>query len=249
MQSASAACWCGRSRRISRTLIHPTPNRSSAPPASLGITHYWWGTYRYEPNKPIFDQLDALKPRVAKIAALSEKYRMTAAYHTYSMPNTVGSVVWDLLYLLRNHDPKYVGFHYDTGHESHHLNGMSELNLRSAGPYVVAMAFKDYAPEQNLGLRGQGGPYTGPPGALGGRGDGPPPGAGARAGGAGRGAEGLPQSANQGRGDVAGRAAGPGRGGRGTDGPGASFAAGNGWRTRSVPLGTGLVNLLRSRRC
>jgi sugar phosphate isomerase/epimerase len=221
-----------------------SPNAESivSAAASLGITHYWWGTYRYEPNKPIFDQLDALKPRVAKIAALSEKYRMTAAYHTYSMPNTVGSVVWDLLYLLRNHDPKYVGFHYDTGHESHHLNGMAELNLRSAGPYVVAMAFKDYAPEQNLGLRGQGGPYTGPPGALGGRGDGPPPGAGARAG-AGRGAESGPQSAAQGRGDVAGRAAGPGRGGRGPDGPGASFAAGNGWRTRSVPLGTGLVNL------
>jgi sugar phosphate isomerase/epimerase len=221
-----------------------SPNAESivSAAASLGITHYWWGTYRYEPNKPIFDQLDALKPRIAKIAALSEKYRMTAAYHTYSMPNTVGSVVWDLLYLLRNHDPKYVGFHYDTGHESHHLNGMSELNLRSAGPYVVAMAFKDYAPEQNLGLRGQGGPYTGPPGALGGRGDGPPPGVGARAGGAGRGAEAPPQSANQGRGD-GGRGVGPGRGGRGTDGLGASFAAGNGWRTRSVPLGTGLVNL------
>jgi len=221
-----------------------SPNAESivSAAASLGITHYWWGTYRYEPNKPIFDQLDALKPRIAKIAALSEKYRMTAAYHTYSMPNTVGSVVWDLLYLLRNHDPKYVGFHYDTGHESHHLNGMSELNLRSAGPYVVAMAFKDYAPEQNLGLRGQGGPYTGPPGALGGRGDGPPPGVAARAGGAGRGAEALPQSANQGRGD-GGRGVGPGRGGRGTDSLGASFAAGNGWRTRSVPLGTGLVNL------
>jgi sugar phosphate isomerase/epimerase len=193
--------------------------------SSLGITHYWWGTYRYEANKSIVDQLDALKPRVAKIAALSEKYQMTAAYHTYSMPNTVGSVVWDLLYVLRNFDPKFVGFHYDTGHQAHHLNGMSELNLRSAGPYVAALAVKDYAPEQNLGLRGQGGPYTGPPGALGGRGDGPP-------------------AAPPGRGDAPGRGAGSGRGGRGAaDGPAAAWAAGNGWRTRSVPLGTGLVNL------
>lgn len=217
----------------------PAAERIVAAAAGLGITHYWWGTYRYDASKPIFEQLDALKPRVAKIAAMSEKYRMTAAYHTYSMAATVGSVVWDLLYLLREFDPKFVGFHWDTGHESHHLNGMSETNLRAAGPYVAALAVKDYAPEQNLGLRGEGGPYTGPPGALGGRGDGPPPDAAGR----GRGEPGAPQrGAGAGRsGDAAGRG---GRGGRGApDGAGATWAAGNGWRTRPVPLGTGLVNL------
>ena len=97
------------------------------------------------------------------------------------MPATVGSAMWDLLYLLKEFDPKFVGFHYDTGHESHHINGMWEVNLRAAGPYIAALAVKDYAPEQNLGLKGEGGPYTGPAGALGGRGDGPPPpGAGSR---------------------------------------------------------------------
>jgi sugar phosphate isomerase/epimerase len=194
--------------------------RIVAAASSLGITHYWWGTYRYDLKQPINEQLDALKPRVAKIAALSEKYKMTASYHTYSMPGTVGSVMWDLLYLLKEFDPKFVGFHYDTGHESHHINGLWEVNLRAAGPYIAALAVKDYAPEQNLGLKGEGGPYTGPPGALGGRGE-PQRGAGP-----GRG------------GDQAGR------GGRGNaDGPGATWAAGNGWRTRSVPLGMGMVNL------
>jgi sugar phosphate isomerase/epimerase len=212
----------------------PNAERIVATAASLGITHYWWGTYRYDLNRPIFEQLDALKPRVARIAALSEKHKMTAAYHTYSMPAMVGSAMWDLLYLLKEFDPKFVGFHYDTGHESHHINGMWEMNLRAAGPYIAALAVKDYAPEQNLGLKGEGGPYTGPAGALGGRGDGPPPGAGR---GAGRGAP-----------ADGGRGAGPGRGGdpaaRGrADGPGATWAAGNGWRTRSVPLGMGMVNL------
>jgi sugar phosphate isomerase/epimerase len=226
----------------------PNAEQIVAAASALGITHYWWGTYRYDLTKPIIEQLDALKPRVAKIAAMSEKYKMTAAYHTYSMAATIGSTVWDLLYLLRDHDPKYVGFHWDTGHESHHLNGMSEVNLRAAGPYVVALAVKDYAPEQNLGLRGEGGPYTGPPGALGGRGDGPPPNAGARGTAPGRGGAGGPQrGGDQSRGDAPGRGAdAAGRGGRGRgapEGAGATWAAGNGWRTRSVPLGMGLVNL------
>jgi sugar phosphate isomerase/epimerase len=216
--------------------------RIVAAASSLGITHYWWGTYRYDLTQPINEQLDALKPRVSKIAALSQKYKMTACYHTYSMPGTVGSVMWDLLYLLKEFDPRQVGFHYDTGHESHHINGLWEVNLRAAGRYIAALAVKDYAPEQNLGLKGEGGPYTGPAGALGGRGDGPPPGAGGRGiAPAGAGPGGAQRGAGPGRGaDQAGR------GGRGTaEGQGATWAAGNGWRTRSVPLGMGMVDLPR----
>jgi len=210
-----------------------TAERIVSAASALGITHYWWGTYRYDLAKPILEQLEALKPRVAKIAALSEKYKMTAAYHTYSMPATVGSVMWDLLALLRDHDPKFVGFHYDTGHESHHINGLWEVNLRAAGPYIAALAVKDYAPEQNLGLKGEVGPFTGIPAPAGARGDGPPPGRGARG-------DGPPP---QGRGDGRG-GRGEGRG-RGAEGPGATWGAGNGWRTRSVPLGMGLVDLPR----
>ena len=206
----------------------PTADRIVAAASALGITHYWWGTYRYDLTKPIDAQLEALKPRVAKIAALSEKYKMTAAYHTYSMPATVGSVMWDLLSLLRAHDPKFVGFHYDTGHEGHHINGLWEVNLRAAGPYIAALAVKDYAPEQNLGLKGEGGPYTGPPAPTNGRGEGPSQGRSGRG-------DGPPQ----------GRGRSEGRGRGATDGPGSTWAAGNGWRTRPVPLGTGLVDLPR----
>ena len=67
--------------------------------SAIGITHYWWGTYRYENGKPIQAQLDALKPRVAKLAALNAKYKMTAMYHTYA-GNAVGTPVWDLLSIL-----------------------------------------------------------------------------------------------------------------------------------------------------
>lgn len=190
-----------------------SPNAEAiiATASSLGITHFWWGTYRYEAGKPIFEQLEALRPRVAKIAAMAEKYKMTASYHTYSMPNTVGSAMWDLLHLLREHDPKYVGFHYDTGHEAHHINGMWEVNLRGAGPYVAAVAAKDYMPTQEAApARGGGAP--------GGRAGGAP---GGRAGGA-------PAAATAPAAPAA---------------PADPAITGNNWRTRTVPLGTGLVNL------
>ncbi len=187
-----------------------SPNAEAviATASSLGLTHFWWGTYRYEAGKPIMPQLEALKPRVAKLAAMAAKYKMTAAYHTYSMPNTVGSAMWDLLSILKDHDPKHVGFHYDTGHEAHHINGLWEVNMKAAGPYIAAVAAKDYMPTQEA------------PAPRGGQAP--------RQGGA------ADPAAAAGRG--AGRAAGAGAGAPAATG-------GNGWRTRTVPLGTGLVNL------
>jgi hypothetical protein len=158
-------------------------------------------------------------------------------YHTRAGASSVGSVVWDLLYVFKDFDPKHVGFHWDTGHMSHHGN-MWELLMRTAGPYIVGMGWKDRSWEQELGLLGEGGPFPGPqpeqPAAAEGRGRG--------AAAAGRGAAG-------GRGAGGGR--GRGRGGRG--GPrefplplaGTTFARGGGWRSPYVPMGTGLVNIFR----
>ena len=76
--------------------------------SQLGIKHYWWGTYRYDLTKPIFAQLDALKPRVDKLQKLNQKYGMKAMYHNYSGGRTVGDAIFDFLEVLRNFDPRYV---------------------------------------------------------------------------------------------------------------------------------------------
>ena len=156
--------------------------------SSLGITHYWWGTFRYDTSKPIMEQLDALKPRVEKLAALNAKYKMKAMYHTYEGDMTVGAAIWDFLYVLKNFDPAHVSFHYDVGHMVvAGGNNTWALNLRAAGPYVGGVSAKDYVLESNLGISG-GGPYAGQ--QLGGFGAaGAPGGPGGRGGrgGAGRG--------------------------------------------------------------
>jgi sugar phosphate isomerase/epimerase len=112
--------------------------------SAVGITHYWWGTFRYETGKSIQAQLDALKPRVAKLAALNAKYKMTAMYHTYA-GNAVGTPVWDLLSILKDHEPAQVGFHFDVGHMVREgANGLWATNLRAAGPYVTGVSVKDF---------------------------------------------------------------------------------------------------------
>ena len=224
----------------------------------LGVTHYWLGTDNYDLSKPIVPQLDAIKRKVERFVALNQKHGATLLYHTRAGANAVGSVVWDLLYVMKDFDPKYVGFHWDTGHMSHHGSNMWELLMRTAGPYVVAMAWKDRSWNQELGLLGEGGPYPGPqapaPAAgagRGGRGRGGAP-AGAPPAAAGRAGGGPPQGGGRGEGFAEGDGPPAGFGGRG-GGPrtfplplaGKTFARGGGWDSPYVPMGTGLVDVFR----
>jgi sugar phosphate isomerase/epimerase len=189
---------------------------------SVGITHYSWGTFRYDETKPVTAQLDALKPRVEKLAKLNEKYRMKAMYRPSAGSANVGAAVWDLLSVLRNFDPALVGFEFDSGEMTVAGGGGTwALNLRAAGPYIGGVLLKDLVLESTFVVKG-GGPFTGQPAAAGGRGGGPggfggPPGA-SGAGGRGGGRGGSP-------GGVRGAVSAP---------P---------WHDRPVPLGTGMVGL------
>ena len=188
--------------------------------ADLGIRHYWLGTDRYDFSQPIMPQLDAIKRKVEGFVELNERNGTTLMYHTRSGANSIGSVVWDLLHVLRDFDPQHVGLHWDTGHMSNH-GRMWETLLRSAGPYIRAVSWKDRTWAQDLGgLTEQGGPFPGP----------------------------FPERAEEGgRGfgfrrrdenvDPLSRVPLPLAG--------EHFARGMGWSSEETPIGTGVVDLFR----
>jgi len=214
-----------------------------------GATHYWCGTDNYDFTKPILPQLDAIKKKVEGFVKLNEKHGTTLMYHTRAGATSVGSVVWDLLYVMKDFDPKHVGFHWDTGHMSAHGSNTWELLMRTAGPYVVAVSWKDRTNEQNLGFLGEGGPFPGPDpaaaaaaaaagGGRGGRGRGGAPDAGAPgapAAGAAPGAQGA--AGAPGRGGAPGAPGGGGEGDApGGRGRGRGGRGGGGSREFPLPL-------------
>jgi sugar phosphate isomerase/epimerase len=201
--------------------------------AQAGLTHYTLGTLTYQAGTPILAQLDALKPRIEKFVRLNEKHRMKLMFDTRPTKNAIGAVVWDLLYVMKEFDPKLVGLHWDTGLMALHGDGMWETLMRTAGPYVAGIGWRDREWQQDIGLKGEGGPYQPPPpraggaGAAGGRGGG----GGAAAGRAG------------GEGAAAGRAGGAGaaggEGARGAGGRGAAAGGEDGGRAAGGRAGGG----------
>ncbi len=110
-----------------------------------GIRYYRWGGFRYDYAKPLAAQIEACKPRVAKLAALNRKYNVCAIYHTHSGLQQMGASIWDLHELLRDFDPAQVAINYDIGHATVEGSFGGWVNsFHISGKHLRGIALKDF---------------------------------------------------------------------------------------------------------
>jgi sugar phosphate isomerase/epimerase len=116
----------------------------------LGIHSYRWGGFKWDNSRVITQQIEAFKPRVARLAALNAKYQASAMYHTHSGAGLVGASIWDLHAILNGFDPRLVGVNYDIGHATIEggLGGWIE-SFRITGDYLRGVAVKDFLWEKD----------------------------------------------------------------------------------------------------
>lgn len=113
--------------------------------AALKIRHYRWGGFKYQGSQPYAAQLEEMKPRIAKLAALNARYEVSAMYHTHSGVGLVGASIWDLHILLKDFDPKAVGVNYDVGHATIEGGFGGWINsFHITGPHLRGIAVKDF---------------------------------------------------------------------------------------------------------
>ena len=116
--------------------------------AELGIRRYRWmppGALKYNPEQPYPAQLEALKPRVAKLEALNRKYNVCAMWHTHSGVAFVGQPIWDLFILMRDFDPNRIAVNYDIGHATIEggVGGWGN-SFHVITPHLRGIAVKDF---------------------------------------------------------------------------------------------------------
>ena len=111
----------------------------------LGIRHYRWGGFVYTAAKNIPDQLADFKTRVKDLADLNKEYGVCAMYHAHSGIDRMGASIWDLWYVLKDFDSRYVGVNYDIGHatvEGGYGGWIS--TARVTAPMMRGVAVKDF---------------------------------------------------------------------------------------------------------
>jgi len=113
--------------------------------AELGIRHYRFGGFKYREDQPYPRQLDAFKPRLARLAALNQRYDSCAMYHTHSGVGLVGSSIWDLHEIMNGLDPARVGMNYDVSHATIEGGVGGWINsFHICGAHLRGIAAKDF---------------------------------------------------------------------------------------------------------
>jgi L-ribulose-5-phosphate 3-epimerase len=110
---------------------------------TLGISKYRAGSGRYDFTSDLAPQHEAMRRRVAELAALNQRYGTQAMFHTHSS-GSIGGAGWDLWMLMRDLDPAYVSLNFDIGHVVVKGGTGWRETLMSAHRHVGALSLKDF---------------------------------------------------------------------------------------------------------
>ena len=108
-----------------------------------GVKYYRMAYYGYDKTAGIEEHLLALRKKVASLAELNEKYGIHGAYQNHA-GERVGGPVWDLWYLLKDLDPRWIGIQYDIRHATVEGGNSWPTGFKLVKDFVKCTAIKDF---------------------------------------------------------------------------------------------------------
>lgn len=110
--------------------------------AGLGVRSYRMQTDRYDYGRDLPAQLEALRPRVAGLVRLNERYNATALIHTHG--GLVAGGVWDTWLLMRDFNPEHIGINFDTAYGTVIAGNGWKDATGFARRYIRLLSLKDF---------------------------------------------------------------------------------------------------------
>lgn len=84
--------------------------------SSLGIPRFRMDWYPYDFKKPVWSQLDELKPKLKELVTFSKEVGIQPCYQNHSGSKIVGAPIWDMDYLMRDYKPAELSWCFDIMH-------------------------------------------------------------------------------------------------------------------------------------
>lgn len=111
--------------------------------ADAGIRYYRLGTLNYDPKKSMPENLELHRITFNKFEKLNREFGLTGNYQNHS-GQRVGGPVWDLYYLVKECDPRYMGVQYDIRHATVEGGMAWPLGLKLLAPWIGTIDIKDF---------------------------------------------------------------------------------------------------------
>ena len=126
------------------TAVTPSAEKVLRAASRLGIKRYRLGFFPYAKDKAIPDQLNEIAPRLRELAALNKELGLQAGFQNHSGAAYVGAPVWDIWTLIKDLDPKTIGYCFDIGHATIEGGLSWPTHFRLAAPRLTAVFVKDF---------------------------------------------------------------------------------------------------------
>ncbi|MEO6034721.1 MAG: sugar phosphate isomerase/epimerase family protein [Verrucomicrobiota bacterium] len=112
--------------------------------ARLGVKRYRLLWYQYDLQKPVLPQLEVIRRRLKKPAALNRELGLTALYQNHSGDKMVGAPIWDIFSVIKDFDPMEIAFAYDTRHAAVEGGLSWPIQLNLVRSHLGAVFVKDF---------------------------------------------------------------------------------------------------------
>ena len=98
---------------------------------ALGIPRFRMDWYPYDFKKPLWSQLDELKPKLKELVDFSKEVGILPCYQNHSGNKNIGAPIWDMDYLMRDYKPTELAWCFDIMHANieGQLSWPIEVNL------------------------------------------------------------------------------------------------------------------------
>lgn len=118
---------------------------------TLGVPLFKLGYYRYRDLSQLDETLASVKRQVDGLAALAQDVGIQAGFHNHS-GTYVGAAMWDHWSLVKDVDPKVMGFYFDPYHATIEggLGGW-RIGFQRLAPRILMVAIKDFYWEKTGG--------------------------------------------------------------------------------------------------
>ncbi|MEI6141367.1 MAG: TIM barrel protein [Mariniphaga sp.] len=121
----------------------PISENILATAANLGVKYYRMGYLKYDKELNIIANLDAHKRNIDKLEKLNRKTGIKGVYQNHSGTN-IGGPVWDLYWLLKDFDPKFIGVQYDIRHAVAEGGVSWPIGMELLAPWIDSTPIKDF---------------------------------------------------------------------------------------------------------
>ena len=109
----------------------------------LGVKYYRTGWLPYPEEASLPQTLEKYRRQLKELSELNRKHGIHGAYQNHAGTD-VGAAVWDLWYLIKDLDPRWMGLQYDIKHATLEGGQSWPLDLRLMHPYIKTIDVKDF---------------------------------------------------------------------------------------------------------